>query len=78
MDFSCQVDQDGLRLKIGPHQGAYPAWWKEIHAQIYGWTPKERVVLINSTKVTPGVNREGDGADFLFPDDGKGIEVEIH
>jgi len=41
MKLSCQKTVDGLRLTIGPHEGSYPAWWKEIHAEIYGFTPKQ-------------------------------------
>jgi alpha-glucosidase len=77
MKFTCRIDPDGLQLEIGPHEGAYPAWWKEIHAEVYGWTPKERVVTINSKKVPLDLNRNGVCAEFLIPDDGKGAEVKI-
>jgi alpha-glucosidase len=77
MKFSCHIDQDGLRLEIGRHEGTYPAWWKEIHAQVYGWAAKDGIVMIDSKKVSLDVNRENDGVDFLIPDDGRGAEVKI-
>jgi alpha-glucosidase len=77
MNFSCQVTQDGLELKISRHEGSYPAWWKEIHAEVHGWTPKEGVVTIDSRKINLNVDRAGKSADFLIPDDGKGADVEV-
>jgi alpha-glucosidase len=35
--FTCQVASDGLHLHIGEHEGTYPAWWKQIKADVYGW-----------------------------------------
>ena len=46
MHFACEITQDGLNLSIGSHQGTYPAWWKEIRTEVYGWTPKQNSVLI--------------------------------
>ncbi len=78
MKFSCQITQDGLRLNISAHEGSYPAWWKEIHAEFYGWTPKDGIVKINSKKVPMNLKRLGKSStDLLMPDNGTGAEVEI-
>ena len=78
MNFSCQLTQEGLQLKIGPHEGSYSAWWKEIRVEVYGLTPKDGVVTIDSKKVALNMNRGTNCANFLIPDDGKGTEIEIH
>lgn len=77
MSFACRTDGDALRLQIGQHEGNYPAWWKEIHAEVYGWTPKAGVATSNARPVPVHVNRQSDGVDLLIPDDGKGSVVEI-
>jgi alpha-glucosidase len=77
MNFTCRIDGKGLHLAIGPHQGTYPAWWKQIHAEVYGWTPKKNVALVNAGKVALQATQDGDSADLLIPDDGKGTEAEI-
>ncbi len=75
--FSCQVDSEGLHLKIGPHEGSYPAWWKEIRVEIYGVTPKQSELLVNSKRIAQGIEVIRNGAEFVIPDDGKGAEIEL-
>ncbi|MGD0910965.1 MAG: TIM-barrel domain-containing protein [Terracidiphilus sp.] len=75
MSFTCQVANDGLHLTIGAHQGSYPAWWKEIRAEVYGWKPEKGTVLVNSKPVA--LSREAHGFAFTVADDGKGIEATV-
>jgi alpha-glucosidase len=77
MNFSCEKTVEGLRLKISPHEGSYPAWWKEIHAEIYGWTPKQDEIFVNSKKITAHAKREPQSVAVTFVDSGKGMEVEV-
>jgi alpha-glucosidase len=73
MSFSCQVAKDGLHVTIGAHQGSYPAWWKQIRAEVYGWKPEKGTVVVNSK---PDVlTREAHGIVFTVADDGKGAEA---
>jgi alpha-glucosidase len=73
MSFSCKVAKDGLHLTIGPHQGSYPAWWREIRAEVYGWKPEKGVVLVNSKPIS--LLPMARGIAFSVTDDGKGIEA---
>jgi alpha-glucosidase len=78
VQFSCNTDADGLHLHISPHEGSYQAWWKEIHAEIYGWGNEQTNVYINSravsrTAVTPLAN----GISVTFSDDGKGEDLQL-
>jgi alpha-glucosidase len=77
MKFTCRIDPDGFELQIGPHEGAYPAWWKEIHVEVYGWMPKKNVATIDSKRASLNLKQNGGSVEVLIPDDGKGSEVEI-
>ncbi|HUB52644.1 MAG TPA: TIM-barrel domain-containing protein [Terracidiphilus sp.] len=75
MSFSCQVSKDGLHITIGGHQGSYPAWWKEIRAEIYGWTPEKGTAAVDSKPIQ--LTRESHAVVFTVPDDGKGLEATL-
>ena len=81
MHFGCKVTQDGLKLSIGSHQGPYPAWWKQIRVEVYGWTPKQNRVLIkaNSAGSTAplAVEQLPQGVFVTVADEGKGMELRL-
>jgi alpha-glucosidase len=77
MKFSCQRTADGLRLTIGPHEGSYPAWWKEICAEIYGFTPKQDEIVVDEKKIAAHISMESKRAGFVLADDGNGYDVEL-
>jgi alpha-glucosidase len=78
MKFSCRLTKEGLHLELSRHEGSYPAWWNQIHAEVYGWTPGDgAIVSIDSKQTSVRVNREGHHASFVIPDDGNGAEIEI-
>ena len=77
MKFSCQTTHDGMRLNIGPHEGSYPAWWKDIHVEIYGWTGKQGKIAVDRTQVAGHVDRDPHLIGFTIGDDGKGEEVVL-
>jgi hypothetical protein len=66
-----------MHLTIGPHEGSYPAWWKEIRIEIYGVTPKRGEVLVNAKRIEQGIEVAPNGADFVFVDDGKGADIVV-
>ena len=67
----------GLQLKIGPHEGSYPSWWKEIHAEVFGWPPRQAKIFVNNKEVSAHIDREPQSVGFVLADDGKGMEVEV-
>ena len=75
--FTCRQTGDGMRLDIGSHDGSYPAWWKQIHVEIYGWTPALGKVFVNSAETAVQVDRQPRSAGFDVADEGKGMVVEI-
>jgi alpha-glucosidase len=77
MSFRCQKTAEGLHLKISPHEGTYPAWWKEIRAEIYGWSPTEGKILVNAKAVSLRIDRQAQSIGFTIADDGNGVEIEV-
>jgi alpha-glucosidase len=77
MKFSCERTADGLRLTLGPHIGSYPAWWKEIRAEIHGWTPTLGRVFVQEKEVPVHMDHETQSIGFVVVDDGYGAEVEV-
>ncbi len=77
MKFSCEKTAEGLRLKIGPHEGSYPAWWKDIHAEIYGWTPEKDEVVVNAKKIPAQIEHESARVGLTIEDNGTGTDIQI-
>jgi alpha-glucosidase len=76
--FTCDTDEDGFHLHISPHEGSYPAWWKEIRVEIYGWNQLHDQVLINGkaetqTTIVPLTH----GISVTFVDEGKGENLQV-
>ena len=74
MRFNCAVDMDGLHLTVGAHQGSYPAWWKQIRAEVYGWKPVKGTVVVNGKTVA--MERKMGRISFSVADDGKGMDIQ--
>jgi alpha-glucosidase len=77
MKFSCEKTPEGLTLKIGPHEGAYPAWWKDIHAEIFGWSSTQGKIFLNAKAASIPIERQPQKIALTIADDGKGLEVEL-
>jgi alpha-glucosidase len=77
MTFSCRITAGELRVDIGAHEGSYPAWWKELHVEVYGWTPKKGKVLVNDKEATVHVDRDPQSTGFVIADEGEGERIEV-
>ena len=77
MKFSCERTAEGVHLNVSSHEGSYPAWWKEIHFEIYGFAPIQDEIVVNSKKVPSFMERERLRIGFQIADDGKGLDVEL-
>jgi alpha-glucosidase len=76
-EFRCRIDQEGLHLEIGAHQGSSPAWWKEIRVEIYGWTAGHGEMELNGTRTGNSIVHEKGRFVFTAADDGKGSKIDI-
>lgn len=78
MQFSCKVDSDGFHLHLSAHDGSYPAWWKEISAEIYGWNPKTKQVVLDGRSMGEGIVKAlPHGTNVIFADKGKGEDLQL-
>jgi alpha-glucosidase len=78
VQFTCSTDADGFHLHISRHEGSYPAWWKEIRAEVYGWNPPKSRVLINGKEASQtAVSDLPHGFSLIFADDGKGEDLQL-
>jgi alpha-glucosidase len=77
--FSCEASADSVKLRIGPHQGSYRAWWSELRVEVYGQnsdaTYKVAGGKINSGRATLDVAHQM--VSVTVPDDGRGSDLEI-
>lgn len=73
MRFTCGVRAGALRIHISAHQGSYPAWWKEIRMEIYGWNPQQNHLLLDGQPI-PGV-RIGNALCVTVRDTSTGLDL---
>jgi alpha-glucosidase len=77
MKFSCRQTGEGLHLSIGAHEGSYPAWWKDVSIEIYGWKPQSKRVSVNGKSISTPFDQHGEFTSVILADDGKGADVEF-
>jgi alpha-glucosidase len=79
MEFTCSVNPNGITVHIGPHQGNYAPWWKDLQVEIYGRTASVRKAsIVGSTdKVESSFDSLHHAASFLVPDNGSGRELQV-
>jgi alpha-glucosidase len=75
--FTCEATPDNLSVTISKREGSYPAWWKQIRVEIYGWTPSKNEVRINGAAVATRIDRSEHNLAFDIPDDGNASTVEV-
>jgi alpha-glucosidase len=78
MKFSCQRTAEGMRLNISSHDGSYPAWWKEVHVEIYGFSPTRSEIYVNAKKISAPIDRHPQSIGFVIADNGAGAEIQIN
>jgi alpha-glucosidase len=77
MDFHCEVSADGILLRLGEHKGSYPAWWKQIRIEIYGWLARKRTAHLNGERTDVTMDSSKTGVTITIPDDGRGEVLEL-
>ena len=77
MKFSCQKTAEGMRLNISSHEGSYPAWWKQMHVKIYGFTPIYSEIYANAKKISAQIERDPQSMGFVIEDNGEGVLIDI-
>jgi alpha-glucosidase len=75
--FTCKVTPENLTLTIGQHQGPYPAWWKHIRVEVFGWSPRQNRIELNSQITDLPMEKLPQGFSLNLNDDGKGIQLQL-
>jgi alpha-glucosidase len=75
METSCSLDQNVLRVQVGPHQGSYKAWWSEITIEVYGLPTPEFHATVGNQPISAAKNTSTQAWLVTIPDNGKGMTV---
>ena len=77
MEFTCAVTPDGLTVHADPQQGTYPAWWKEIRVEVYGWTPSANIAQLNGAALASTAEPISNGVSITIPASSKGFDLQL-
>jgi alpha-glucosidase len=77
MEFGCEVTANSLRLTLGKHEGAYAAWWREVHIEVYGWSSHEHTARLNGRVIDAVPSSSPGRVELTIPDDAKGSVLEM-
>ncbi len=75
MNSTCSLENKKLRVRVGPHQGIYKAWWSEITLEVYGWPVPRKDIQYAGGVIKAVSNSAAHEFHVTIPDDGKGMEV---
>ncbi|MDQ2842456.1 MAG: DUF5110 domain-containing protein [Acidobacteriota bacterium] len=77
MKFTCQIASAGFHLRASPPEGTYPAWWKEIRVEIYGWTPSANTGSLNGEPLQSTVSPIDHGFAITIPARPENFELQL-
>jgi alpha-glucosidase len=77
MQFTCSDSAGALHIHVGAHQGTWPAWWKQIHLEIFGSGERSTASLINGGGQSIPVTRNAVSISFAVDDNGRGLDVDV-
>jgi alpha-glucosidase len=79
MEFSCSEKPNGITVHIGPHQGSYVPWWKNLQVEIYGSTasPRNASIAGRTERVEASFDPNHHVTSVLFPDNNEGEDLQI-
>jgi alpha-glucosidase len=79
MEFTCSENPNGITVHIGPHQGRFVPWWKNVQVEIYGHSvPPLKTSIVGSTeKVEPSFDSLHHVTRFLLLDTGGGSDLKV-
>lgn len=78
MKFTCRLTPNGLQLHASPQEGTYPAWWKNIRIEIYGWKPSAHTELLNGKALQSPASPIDHGVAITIPSSAEGFELSLN
>ena len=76
MDMSCTPGDGGMTIRFGAHQGNYPAWWRTVRVEVYGFHGQPSA-MANGQPLPVAQVPTRDAWSLDVPDSGKGSEVTV-
>jgi alpha-glucosidase len=77
-EFTCEAEQDALRLTLGKRDGAFVPWWKQIDVVVMGAGADARVTDGHDRPLTGRYDAATAALHVLVPADAAGGEVRVH
>jgi alpha-glucosidase len=78
MEFTCSETPNGITVHIGPHQGSYVPWWKNLQVEVYGSNSSSKASVTGSTeRVQSSFDALRHVITVLVPDNGTGRDVQV-
>jgi alpha-glucosidase len=77
MNFTCQVTPTGFTLHADPQQGTYPAWWKNIRVEVYGWKPSTNAATLDGKPLKTAPFVISNGVAITIPVNSKGFDLQL-
>jgi alpha-glucosidase len=75
--FTCRVTPQGLEVTMAPQDGLYPAWWKTIRVEIYGWKPTAKKAALDGRSMQNAIQPITNGIAVTVPENPKGFALEL-
>ena len=74
-----QEKPNGITVHIGPHQGSYVPWWKNLQVEIYGSTvsPLKASLAGSTERVEFSFDALSHATKVLIPDNGGGGDLQV-
>ena len=77
MRFTCRITPEGFQLHADPQDGSYPAWWKDIRIEVYGWKPSAKSASLNGQAVESAISPIDHGFAVVVPASSKGFDLQL-
>jgi alpha-glucosidase len=79
MGFACSVKPHGIDVHVGPHQGTYLPWWKNLQIEVYGSSaaPQKASIVGGTEEVTTSFDVVHHVTTFQIPDNGRGEDLQV-
>jgi alpha-glucosidase len=75
MNSTCSLENNHLRVQVGPHRGSYKAWWPEITIEVHGWPVPGKDIQYAGGVIQAVSNSATHEFHVTIPDGGKGMEL---
>lgn len=77
MQFTCNTASDGMHVTLSPHEGDYPAWWRNVRLEIHKQGQLSGIATRSGSPAANPARIEGNAVVVEVPDDGKGQTLVV-